>query len=52
MSKCKRWFKNKIDILSKQNNLHFIYPAKKLYCMDNAAMIWVLAYYKIKYSQI
>ncbi len=31
--------------------LVFFAPAKKLYCMDNAAMIWILAYYKIKYGQ-
>lgn len=30
---------------------HFFAPVKKLYCMDNAAMIWILAYYRIKYSQ-
>lgn len=26
-------------------------PVKKLYCMDNAAMIGILAYYRIKYNQ-
>jgi tRNA A37 threonylcarbamoyltransferase TsaD len=31
--------------------LNFHAPVKKLYCMDNAAMIGVLAYYKIKYVQ-
>lgn len=30
-----------------ENNLNFIYPAKKLYCWDNAAMVWINAYYKI-----
>lgn len=40
--------REKIDILSKNNNLNFICPTKKLYSMDNAAMIWILAYYKIK----
>ena len=29
----------------------FFAPIKKLYCMDNAAMIGILAYYKIKYWQ-
>jgi len=40
--------KEKITTLAKENNLIFIYPAKQLYCMDNAAMIWILTYYKIK----
>lgn len=31
--------------------LNFIAPKKKLYCMDNAAMVGILAYYKIKYKQ-
>ncbi len=30
--------------------LKFFAPVKKLYCMDNAAMIGVLAYYRIKYN--
>ena len=34
----KHWFK-------------FLAPKKKLYCMDNAAMIGILAYYRIKYDQ-
>ncbi|MCH8518636.1 tRNA (adenosine(37)-N6)-threonylcarbamoyltransferase complex transferase subunit TsaD [Candidatus Gracilibacteria bacterium] len=29
--------------------LKFLAPKKKLYCMDNAAMIGILAYYKVKY---
>lgn len=41
--------KNKIKTLALKNNLEFIYPIKNLYCMDNAAMIWILAYYKIKH---
>lgn len=41
--------KNKIKILALENNLEFIHPIKNLYCMDNAAMIWILAYYKIKH---
>ena len=28
--------------------LKFIYPTKKVYCWDNAAMVWINAYYKIK----
>ncbi len=31
--------------------LIFLAPKKKLYCMDNAAMIGILAYYRIKYKQ-
>ena len=31
--------------------LSFFAPTKKLYCMDNAAMIGILAYYRIKYNQ-
>lgn len=30
---------------------NFFAPIKKLYCMDNAAMIGILAYYRIKYNQ-
>lgn len=40
--------KEKIQSFANQNDLIFIYPVKKLYSMDNAAMIWILAYYKIK----
>lgn len=29
----------------------FLCPTKKLYCMDNAAMIGMLAYYRIKYKK-
>jgi len=34
---------------SKKENLKFIFPVKNLYCMDNAAMVWINTYYKIKY---
>lgn len=34
-----------------KNNLEFICPAKKLYCMDNAAMVWILTYYRKKYGK-
>lgn len=44
--------KNKIKDLANKNNLEFIHPIKNLYCMDNAAMIWILAYYKIKHCKI
>jgi tRNA A37 threonylcarbamoyltransferase TsaD len=36
---------------SQKRGLSFFAPVKKLYCMDNAAMIGVLAYYRIKYKQ-
>ena len=31
--------------------LKFFAPKKKLYCMDNAAMIGILAYYRVRYGQ-
>lgn len=43
--------RDEIDRLSKKHNLKFVYPKKLVYCMDNAAMIWILTYYKIKYNQ-
>ena len=43
--------RDEIDKLAKKNNLEFIFPLKNIYCMDNAAMIGILAYYKIKYSK-
>jgi len=42
------------EIISRQCQekwLSFHAPVKKLYCMDNAAMIGILAYYRIKYNQ-
>lgn len=30
-----------------ENNFDFIYPVKKIYSWDNAAMVWINAYYKI-----
>ena len=41
--------KEEIQKLSKKHNIDFIFPIKNLYCMDNAAMVWILTYYKIKY---
>ena len=32
----------------KEENLKLLFPKKKLYCMDNAAMVAINAYYKIK----
>ena len=43
--------RNEIDKLAKKERLKFIYPVKNLYCMDNAAMVWINTYYKIKYAQ-
>lgn len=40
-----------IQKLATENNLEFIYPKKNIYCMDNAAMIWILTHYRIKYWQ-
>lgn len=43
--------RDEIQKLAEKNNLKFIYPKKLVYSMDNAAMVWILAYYKIKYKQ-
>lgn len=43
--------KEEIEKLTKKERLKFIYPVKNLYCMDNAAMVWINTYYKIKYGQ-
>ena len=43
--------KEKISELAIKNNFQFIHPTKNLYSMDNAAMIGILAYYKIIYSK-
>jgi tRNA A37 threonylcarbamoyltransferase TsaD len=42
---------NRIKEKTEKRGLNFFAPIKKLYCMDNAAMIGVLAYYRIKYKQ-
>lgn len=42
------------EIIGKQAqklSLTFLSPKKKLYCMDNAAMIGMLAHYRIKYQK-
>ncbi len=41
----------RIEEESKKLWLKFFAPKKKLYCMDNAAMIGILAYYRVKYGQ-
>ncbi len=42
--------KDKIKELSEKEDINFIYPTKLTYCMDNAAMVWILTYYKIKHK--
>ena len=39
---------NTLKNLAKKNNLNFIYPVKKIYSWDNAAMVGINAYYKLK----
>ena len=43
--------KDEISKLCKKEKLEFTFPAKLVYCMDNAAMVWILTYYRIKYKQ-
>ncbi len=40
-----------IEAQAQELGLQFFAPTKKIYCMDNAAMIGILAYYRIKYKQ-
>ncbi len=40
---------NTIKSLAERDNLNFIYPKKKIYSWDNAAMVWINAFYKIKH---
>jgi tRNA A37 threonylcarbamoyltransferase TsaD len=39
-----------ISSLSQKEKLEFIYPKKKIYSWDNAAMVGINAYYKLKNS--
>ena len=41
-----------ISDLAKKLDLNFLSPVKKIYSMDNAAMVWINAYYKIKNWQL
>ncbi len=41
--------KEEITKLAKKNNLTFFHPVKNVYSMDNAAMVGILTYYKVKY---
>jgi len=43
--------KHTIENMASQKNLEFIYPKSNLYSMDNAAMVGILTYYKIKYNK-
>lgn len=38
-------------LLQTENNFKIIHPIKKIYSMDNAWMVWINAYYKIKYGK-
>ncbi len=40
--------KQEITKLAKKNNIEFLHPVSNLYCMDNAAMVWILTYYRVK----
>lgn len=42
--------KKEIKKLANKEWYKFIFPIKNLYCMDNAAMVWINTYYKIKYN--
>ncbi len=44
--------KEKIETLALKRGFTFIAPKKKIYSMDNAAMVWILTYYRIKYNKI
>jgi len=41
--------KEEITRLSQKNNLKFLHPVKNIYSMDNAAMVGILTYYRVKY---
>ena len=43
--------KSEITDLAEKNWLKFLHPVNNLYCMDNAAMIGILTYYRVKYNQ-
>jgi N6-L-threonylcarbamoyladenine synthase len=42
--------KQKIQEEADYLGYNFIYPSKPIYSQDNAAMVWILAYYKIRES--
>ena len=43
--------KDEIAKLCEKENLVFQHPTKITYCMDNAAMVWILTYYRVKYAK-
>ena len=43
--------KDEIEKLCEKEKLTFMYPTKLTYCMDNAAMVWMLTYYRVKHNQ-
>jgi len=43
--------RDKIFLQSQKLQKKFLSPVKKVFCMDNAAMIGILAYFKIKYNK-
>ncbi|MDD2907933.1 MAG: tRNA (adenosine(37)-N6)-threonylcarbamoyltransferase complex transferase subunit TsaD [Candidatus Gracilibacteria bacterium] len=42
--------KDEIKKLADSEHFSFIFPKRNLFCMDNAAMVGILTYYKIKYK--
>lgn len=43
--------KDEIARLCKKEKLKFMHPTKLIYCMDNAAMVGILTYYRVKHKQ-
>jgi tRNA A37 threonylcarbamoyltransferase TsaD len=43
--------KSVISSMAVKKHLLFLFPIKNIYSMDNAAMVWILTYYKIIYKQ-
>ena len=40
-----------ISDMAQKNQMRFTHPTKLKYCMDNAAMIGILTYYRVKYGE-
>lgn len=43
--------KNEISKRAEELGIKFLHPVKNVYSMDNAAMVWINTYYKIKYKK-
>ena len=43
--------REKIARWCEKEGYQFFFPTKKIYCMDNAAMIGILTYYRVKYGK-